>query len=417
MKRFLKLMAVAALAVFTVASCYDDTALKASIKELQDQMKEANTLLEKVKNGFVITSATKTDDGYTFTMSDGKTISVKNGVNGTDGTDGVDGVDGTPATVIETKLEKEVQVFGFGEQKTIPINVTGVSIIDAFAPVGWAASVDAGSLYVTAPKSPSGAARKGSVLVVATGGNSLVIMSAAVALNILDVNGAYWDALIDDPQYGGDLLYGPMDEYYCYNVDYFWEDPVTKFAFKGFGSNWGSVCFSSGGEVISNYVVPEYKGADYLRQLEVPVAPASGNNFIVHYGGEDSQTSLVFADGQGRFIESLECTMTSYLASSAIFGDGFFGPLEGKSFVGVKAIGYDADGKETATVSKVLVTGDDVVAYQKGDKEIEWSTWDLSGLGKVVSVKFAVYGSEDCYGEWGFNAPAYFAYCDVVVKE
>ena len=63
MKRILKLMAVAALAIFAVTSCYDDSSLKASIKELQDQMKEANSILEKIKGGFVITDVNKTDDG------------------------------------------------------------------------------------------------------------------------------------------------------------------------------------------------------------------------------------------------------------------------------------------------------------------------------------------------------------------
>jgi hypothetical protein len=241
-------------------------------------------------------------------------------------------------------------------------------------------------------------------------------MTAAVALNILDVNGAYWDALIDDPQYGGDLLYGPADEYYCYNVEYTWEDPITGIAFNGFGNSWGSVCFSSGGEVISNYVEPDFKDAGYLRQLEVPTAPKTGSNFIVHYGGEDAQASLTFADGEARTIQSIDYIMTSYMANSAIFGDGFFGPLAGESFLAVKAIGLDAKGEETATLSKVLIKGDEVAAYAEG-KPIEWNTWDLSGLGEVVSVKFAVYGSEDCYGDWGFNAPAYFAYCDVVVKE
>lgn len=414
MKRILKLMAVAALAVFAVTSCYDDSSLKASIKELQDQMKEANTILEKIKGGFVITDVNKTDEGYTFVMSDGKTVSVKNGANGKNGTDGQDG---TPASVIETKLTNAVEAFNFGGKKTIPINVSGVSIIDAFAPAGWSASVDGDNLTVTAPASTESAARKGSVIVVATGGNSLVLMTAAVALNILDVNGAYWDALIDDPQYGGDLLYGPMDpETYSYNVEYTWEDPVTTLAFGGFGNSWGSVCFSSGGEVISNYVEPDFKDAGYLRQLEVPAAPANGSNFIVHFGAEDAPIGLSFADGQARAIESIDYIMTNYLANSAIFGDGFFGPLAAESFVAVKATGFDAEGNETATLSKVLISGDEVEAYAAG-KPIEWNTWDLSGLGEVVSVKFAVYGSEDCYGEWGFNAPAYFAYCDVVVKE
>ena len=66
MKRFFKFFAVIALSGITVASCYDDSALQASIKELQDQMKEANKVLDDLKSGKVITSVSATDNGYTF---------------------------------------------------------------------------------------------------------------------------------------------------------------------------------------------------------------------------------------------------------------------------------------------------------------------------------------------------------------
>lgn len=401
-------MAVAALAVVTVASCYDDSALKTSIAELKEQLKEVNTVLNDLKAGKVIKSVTKTETGYTFTMSDGSTVSVNNGN------------DGTSSSIIETKLwEGKTAVFDRGLIWVFPTNVSGVDIIDAFAPAGWTASEQGGLLTVGAPNIAANAARKGTVIVVGTAGsNNLVVLTLSVAMNILDVNGSYWDTLIDSPEYDGDLLYGPMDpETYTYNADYTWEDPITKLAFNGFGSYWGSVSFSSGGEAISNYVNPDFKDAGYLRQLEVPATPPTGRNFVVHYGGEDLLSGLSFSDGEARTIESLEYIMTDYMANSAIFGDGYFGPLAGDSFLAVKAIGYDAEGNETASLSKVLIKGDEVAAYADGTKAIRWNRWDLSGLGEVVSVKFAVYGSEDCYGLYGFNAPAYFAYCDIVIKD
>jgi len=45
-----------------------------------------------------------------------------------------------------------------------------------------------------------------------------------------------------------------------------------------------------------------------------------------------------------------------------------------------------------------------------------WQKWDLSVLGEVVSVGFNLVGSADLYGDWGLNAPAYFAYDDVAVR-
>lgn len=45
-----------------------------------------------------------------------------------------------------------------------------------------------------------------------------------------------------------------------------------------------------------------------------------------------------------------------------------------------------------------------------------WQKWDLSVLGEVVSVAFNLVGSADLYGDWGLNAPAYFAYDDIAVR-
>lgn len=45
-----------------------------------------------------------------------------------------------------------------------------------------------------------------------------------------------------------------------------------------------------------------------------------------------------------------------------------------------------------------------------------WQKWDLSVLGEVVSIAFNLVGSADLYGDWGLNAPAYFAYDDIAVR-
>ncbi len=411
MKRFLKTIVLVAACALMVTSCYDDSALKTSINDLKKQLSEMSAVVNDLKSGKVITNVTPTDKGYTFTMSDGKNIDILNGKPGEDG---------TPASVIETKIWDGVVAFSLGETVKVLTNVTGVEVVDAFAPAGWTAVEEDGSLTVTAPNRIGDAARKGTVIVVATSGNSLVLMTAAVALNILDVNGAYWDALIDSPQYGGDLLYGPMDETtYTYNVTYTWADPVTGLEFRGFPSFWGSVCFSSGGEVISNYVEPAFKDAGYLRQLEVPVAPLSGKNFIVHFGDDnaDSPKALLhFKDGKEKTIQSLQFIPTNYLINSCLNGDGYFGPLGSKSMIGVAVVGYKADGSKSITF-ETLIDGADVPAYIAGIKKFEWQTMDLSVLGPVTAIGFEVYGSRDCYGDYGFSAPAYFAYCDVVVSE
>ena len=44
----------------------------------------------------------------------------------------------------------------------------------------------------------------------------------------------------------------------------------------------------------------------------------------------------------------------------------------------------------------------------------EWTEWDLSGLGKVVSVKMNITGGTD--NDWGFSLPAYYALDDITIE-
>ncbi len=240
----------------------------------------------------------------------------------------------------------------------------------------------------------------------------------------IDFEGAEYSALIDNPQYGGSLLYGEMDpETYSYNVNYTWVDAASQLGFDGFPSSWGSVCFSSGGEVISNYVVADYADAGYLRQLEVPAAAASGKNFAVHYGYADPAAegaafpALIFKDRQSHMVKSFDVCPTSYLVNSAVNGDGFFGPLAASSKISVKVYGLDINGKATGAPFEFdLILGSDVEAIKSGAKSIAWETVPLYVLGNVYGLAFQVCGTDDCYGDYGFNAPAYFAYDNIVIK-
>ncbi len=58
------------------------------------------------------------------------------------------------------------------------------------------------------------------------------------------------------------------------------------------------------------------------------------------------------------------------------------------------------------------------ISQKKGRDSVvtTWQKWDLSVLGEVVSVAFNIVGSADLYGDWGLNAPAYFAYDDIAVR-
>jgi len=261
---------------------------------------------------------------------------------------------------------------------------------------------------------------------------ALAACSKAPKTVTLDFEGSYWDALVDSPQYGGPLTYGTYDEAtwtWSGAEGYSWSDGNTMLEFPGFVTSYGSTCFASGGEVISNYVSSEVEGKGYLNQLEVPVAPKSGKNFVVHYGSADptvvdkivksaeyvyNYSMIRFSDGKARTIKSIDVCPTNYLLNSCIYGDGFFGPISGETAISVKVVGMDASGSAKTTSFK-LIDGADAEAYKAGTKKYEWVKWDLSVLGDVTAVVFAVYGTSDCYGDYGFNAPAYFAYDNVVV--
>ena len=246
----------------------------------------------------------------------------------------------------------------------------------------------------------------------------------------IDFEGTSWTALIDNPQYGGPLTYGTYDaDYWTWSgaEGYSWSDGNTTLGFDGFPDYYGSRCFSSGGEVISNYVDENYTGKGYLNQLDIPLAPRSGNNFVVHYGSADpTQVSknsaaptyprLRFADGNERIIKSVDVCLTNYVLNSCINGDGMFGPITGSTSLSLKAVGFNAAGEATVSSTVKIIDADDVAAYKAGTKKPAWAKWDLSPLGYVNGIVFCVIGTDDCYGDYGFNAPAYFAYDNIVVE-
>ncbi|MCF0172518.1 MAG: DUF4465 domain-containing protein [Bacteroidales bacterium] len=246
---------------------------------------------------------------------------------------------------------------------------------------------------------------------------SCTVEKEHVSTYVVNFEGAGWDALIDSPQYGGDLLYGPMAEDYTYYVNYSWMDPCGL-GFKGFREYYGSVCFMSGGEAISNYVMADYSGADYTKQLAVPVlSAANGKNFAVHNGDGDG-IGLEFNSIAERKIISMDVCMTSYLAAGAINGDDFFAGLTADdSYVGVVATGFDSSDNIIGEVKFNLITGAEAKAIKAGTRKIEWKTVDMTPLGNAFYIDFKVIASSDCYGEYGLNAPKYFAYDNIVVEE
>ena len=261
-----------------------------------------------------------------------------------------------------------------------------------------------------------------------------------------------WSDLVDNPQYMGPLTYGndQMDAMYTW-----WDEGNTELCHM-FPDNY-AYCFWGGGHAISNYWgegfddadrnvhIAKYYGQDYVDQwagqsgadaflgwfnlqFMVPVAPHSGNNFVVHYGYKDFFTyienlpELYFADGEARVVDHMYVTNTNYTLNQLVNGvkseegNTFGGSWEGlndDAWLKIVAYGFDdvaadAYAEPISEAEFYLVQGMNVVT--------DWQKWDLSVLGPVAKVRFNFLYSEDMGGRYGFTIPGYFAYDDIAVR-
>ena len=237
-----------------------------------------------------------------------------------------------------------------------------------------------------------------------------------------------WTSLIDDPQYGGKLLYGEGGTGVNSLEDaYTWADANNTWLTSTLCYGYNVYCYWSGGHAVSNYASGDI--ADYgshLQQLTVYKKDVSGltrtggghngsDNFAVHYGYMDGSQynmtevlpSISFADGEARVIDSMYVTTTTYLLNCCINGNDLTANIGENDWVKLVATGYDEEGKKTGETELYLVNGPKNIV-------MDWTKWDLSGLGKVAKVEFNVTGSSD--NGAGFSQPAYFAYDDVIVR-
>ena len=241
-------------------------------------------------------------------------------------------------------------------------------------------------------------------------------------------NGNNWSSLIDDPQYGGSLLYGSGAGVSSADEAYQWTDTNNTWLHNILSEGYGSWCYWSGGHAISNYNtgdIADYGG--FNTQLTVYKKGVSGlsrtggghngsNNFAVHYGyadnsgyglGADALPALTFADGAERVIDHMYVTNTTYALNCYIDGNGLTAKIGPDDWVKLVATGYDTKGAKTGETVIYLCNGPDNII-------MDWTKWDLSSLGKVSKVTFNVTGSSD--NGYGFSQPAYFAYDDVAVR-
>ena len=237
-----------------------------------------------------------------------------------------------------------------------------------------------------------------------------------------------WSTLIDDPQYGGLLLYGDGMGFYDEADAYKWSDDNNTFLKSMLSQAYGSYCYWSGGHAVSNYVSGEASQyGNFNNQLTVYKKGVEGiqrtggghngsNNFAVHYGYMDGSQfnmteylpSFSFSDGVARVVDHMYVNNICYAINCYIDGNGLTAKIGPDDWVKLVATGYDKDGNKVEKQAEIyLCNGPDNIVT-------DWTKWDLSVLGEVTKIEFNITGSSD--NGYGFSQPAYFAYDDVAVR-
>lgn len=180
-----------------------------------------------------------------------------------------------------------------------------------------------------------------------------------------------------------------------------------------------------GGMILSSYNSNDLASyGDYSKDLYVynssPKSTTGGggyggsDNFLVVVGDYNDMASdkvyaeMFFADGYARQIKGCYVNSTTYFLNVVQNGNpSIAAPLgEGDEIV-ISATGYDSSGSQTAIVRMTLA--------RKNQYIKQWTSWDLSALGKVVKVRFNVEGGP--MTEWGMTTPKYFAIDNIVIED
>ena len=214
--------------------------------------------------------------------------------------------------------------------------------------------------------------------------------------------GAYWNALVDNKQYGGELLYGA--------APYSWYDEASDLASDSEKEGYDGIYYWVNGMAVSNYFSTDYvSNGTFEEQLTICAEYAySGKNAIVCYTGWGNRPSLYFKSKRS-FIESMMVANTTYSRNVAENGYRMADDkLAENQSIWIEAEGFiiDENGNE---VSEAKTT---FYLYKNGKPAFEgWKKWYLTSMPKVDIVKFNILW--DGNGDNPF--PAYFALDDIKV--
>lgn len=231
-----------------------------------------------------------------------------------------------------------------------------------------------------------------------------------------------WSDIIpgkDEQAYGASSLIYDMASN---NAQYTWNDENNTLLTHTFPYNWGGYSLSGGGMVISNMTTTledmENDYDIYNHQLSIlnETGANGSSNFAIAYNDSQVNTevknTLSFADGNAHTIKSMYVCIPAVALYCMLNGNDFSEAYDEDDFLKLVATGKKADGSESS-VEFVLAEGNNYDTWAS-----DWTKWDLSALGEVVSVSFHMEEAQiDDYGyAQYYRSPMYFAFDDVEVE-
>ena len=128
-------------------------------------------------------------------------------------------------------------------------------------------------------------------------------------------------------------------------------------------------------------------------------------NYGVAFAAEFNGPCYVTLLNEPAVVPGFYITNSSYAYNSMTGGDSFAKKFDKGDWFKLTITGYDADDQVTGTKDYYLA---DLRDSKKAYIIKDWRYVDLSGLGKVAKIGFALSSSDT--GDYGMNTPAYFCF-------
>lgn len=236
--------------------------------------------------------------------------------------------------------------------------------------------------------------------------------------------------LVDDPQYGGELLYGDQAS------NYIFKDPRTGLI-TGLRTNMCKLlgipvensygdAFYSGGAALANTWKQTWAGGGYQEQLSF-YGPENNGTALMLYGYNDEEQTSVSYDSRPIIAfendtELVYCNIyyPTYLLHSLMEGDGFNTPATDNTKVYLVVEGFDANHKSTGILKTLLFDSNMLNDLKADSVAYEWCINFLENDGTLPASRYYMFNysvTDDQKGPNGLNMPAYIGLDDIMVKK